>query len=500
MNRSKKGALNVSSQLVLQLVTAICGFIIPKLMLENFGSELNGMIASITQFLGIMALLESGFGIVAKTAFYKPLATGDKPGISGIFNATESFFRRIAFIFLGYCVALAFVFPLINESGFDYWFTLTLVLIVGISSFMQYYFGVSYTVLLNADQRGFFSAFLQTCTIILNAALVALLIGLGADIHTVKLVSAFVFILKPIILNVYGRRRYRVDKSVPRDEASLAQRWDNLGQSIALYVHTKTSYIFITLFSTFKEVSVYSVYSLITTSLSSVISSISTGFVSGLGNIYANKEKENFKRVFNLYVFVNGFVTFLFYTIAIITMIPFITIYTAKMTDADYIRPLFGVMLIAAEVIYCIRLPYYYVITNAGHFKEMKRGAYVEAGMNIVLSLCLINFLGILGLAIATTIAMAVRTVEIIIYCSKNITEASPLEAFGRVAVNLCAMLISVLICHFIPFVPNGFIEWILLACVVGVISLAVMTALNFIFYKNDFCFFLKKLKSLARK
>ena len=500
MNRSKKGALSISAQLVLQLVTAICGFIIPKLMLESFGSELNGMVSSITQFIGIMALLESGFGAVAKAAFYKPLAAGDGVGISGVFNATESFFRRVAFIFLGYCVLLSFVFPFINASGFDYWFTLLLVLILGISSFAQYYFGISYTVLFNADQRGFFSAFLQAGTIVLNAALVAILLWLGAGIHVVKLVSALVFIVRPFVLNVYGRKKYRIDRSIPKDEKSLSQKWDNLGQSIALYVHTKTDYVVLTFFSSFKEVSVYSVYSLVTTSLSAVISSISTGFVSGLGNIYANKEKENFKRVFNLYVFVNGFIAFLFYTIALITIIPFVSVYTANLTDVNYIRPLFAVVLIAAELVYCIRLPYYYMITNAGHFKQIKKGAYVEAGINIVLSVILVNFIGILGLAIGTLAAMLFRTVEIILYCSKNITEQSPIKAILRVLLNTCGMLISVFVCRFIPIETDGFISWIFLAAVVGVVSLLIMLALNFIFYKEDMKFMLKKVKSVFRR
>ena len=88
----------MSSQLLVQLVTAICGFIVPKLILERFGSELNGMVTSISQFLGIIALMESGFGGVAKTAFYKPLAAGDHRGISGVFNATEAFFHKVAFV------------------------------------------------------------------------------------------------------------------------------------------------------------------------------------------------------------------------------------------------------------------------------------------------------------------------------------------------------------------------------------------------------------------
>lgn len=500
MNRSKKGMLNMTSQLTLQFVTAMCGFIIPKLILESFGSELNGVVTSISQFLGIMALLESGFGGVAKSAFFKPLASKDHTGVSGVYNATESFFRKIAVIFLIYCVALSFLFPLFQESSLGYWFILALVLILGVNSFVQYYFGISYTVLYNADQRGYFATLWQILTVIFNALLIVILLRWGANIHIVKLVSAGVFIIKPIVLNICGRRRYRIDRAIPPDKQSVAQKWDNLGQSVAQYVHTKTSYVFITFFLTFTEVSVYSVYSLITTSLSAMISGISTGFVSGLGNMYAGGEKENFQKVFSLYAFVNTLVTFAFYTIALAIMLPFVKVYTANITDVDYIRPLFGTVLVVSELLYCIRLPYYYMITNAGHFKQIKRGAYIEAGINIVLSLCLVYPLGLTGLAVATGVAMAYRTVGIILYCSKNIIRQSPFIAFKRFFVNAVGAIIILIICSCVLFEVNTFIEWILLAILVAVLGAIIIGVVNLIFFKKDFKLLLQKIKSVLRR
>ncbi len=500
MNRSKKGLLNTSSHLLDQAVTAVCGFIVPKLLLESFGSELNGLVSSITHFLGIIALMESGFGSVAKTAFYKPLAAGDKKGVSGIYNATESFFRKIALIFLGYCAILSFVFPLIRESSFDYFFTATLVLILGIKSFMQYYFGISYTLLFNADQCGYVSGFLQVLSIILNAVLTVILLKLGAGIHMVKLVSAGVFIIKPFVMNIYGRKKYETDRKIPKDEKSLSQKWDNLGQSIALYVHTKTDSVLITLFLSFSEVSVYSVYSLVTTSLSAIITAVSSGFVSGLGNIYAKNEKETFDKVFSLYEFVNTTVSFLFYTIAFILIIPFVKIYTANITDINYIRPLFGSVIIVSELLYCLRLPYYYMITNARHFKQIKKGAYIEAGLNIILSLILINFFGITGLAIGTGAAMLFRTSQIAFYCSRNIIKRSPLMIVKRLAVNLFAAGSTIMLSKLIVFEISNFIDLFIYAIIIGIIALTVIYAVNFIFFKEDFKVMFSKIKNVIRR
>ncbi len=487
------------SHLLNQIITAVCGFIVPKLFLESFGSEVNGIISSITQFLGVIALLESGFGSVAKTAFYKPLALGNKEKISGVFNATESFFRKIALLFAGYCVLLSFIFPLIKESSFDYWFVFALVLILGANSFMQYYFGISYTILMNADQISYISGFLQVIIIILNAIVTVILINIGASVHIVKLVSACVFILKPILMNIYGRKKYQLNFRVPKDKSSLSQKWDNFGQSIAFYVHTKTDAILLTVFVNFSEVSVYSVYSLVTTSLSTIITSISSGFVSALGNMYTNDEKGTFDVTFSLYEFVNTFVTFLFYTIAFIVIIPFVKVYTINVTDVDYIRPLFACIIIISELLYCLRLPYYYVIINARHFKQIKKGAYVEAGLNILVSLVLINLFGIVGVVIGTSVAMLYRTIQLVIYCSNNIIKRTPLIVAKRFAVNFVGALCSVLVSKLFVISINDFFELFIYACIIGLISLIILSFMNIIFFKDDFNMVFKRFKNVFK-
>lgn len=500
MNRSKKAALNLLSQLILQLTTAVCGFIVPKLILESFGSDLNGLTTSISQFLGIISLMESGFGAVAKSAFYKSIAKKDNASVSGVYNATESFFRKIAVVFLGYCAVLSLAFPFFREAEYGYFFVMSLVIIIGMGSFVQYYFGMSYTILLNADQKGYISTFLQIVSIVLNALLTLLLLKCGATIHIVKLVSAAVLFIRPVALNLYCRKKYAIDRKVPQDLKSVSQKWDNFGQSIALYVHTKTSYLIITFFLGFSAVSVYSVYSLVTTSLSAVITGISTGFVAGLGNIYANHEENNFRRVFGLYEFVNHFTSFVFYTIALITLVPFVRVYTASLADKEaYILPVFGAILALGELIYCIRLPYYYMITNAGHFKQISKSAYIEAGMNIAVSLLLVFPLGLTGLAIGAGLAMTYRTFFLIRYCTKNITKMPLSVPAKRLSIFSLTAVLAVAIGSVIKYTPDNFASWLIFACAVGLAVLFLFGLVSLVFFRDDIKTFLEKIKNVVK-
>lgn len=118
-SRSKKAFRNTMCQLLLEAITAICGLILPRLILSYFGSTYNGIVQSISQFISCIALLKSGIGSVTRAALYKPLSKNDSIGISEIINATEQFMRRIAVIFGIFVVAFACVYPLIVSEDFS---------------------------------------------------------------------------------------------------------------------------------------------------------------------------------------------------------------------------------------------------------------------------------------------------------------------------------------------------------------------------------------------
>ena len=73
----KKLVINTTTSVLLQITTVICGFILPRLMLEYYGSEVNGLVQSIAQFLYVISFLELGVGQVIQSNLYKPLSTGD---------------------------------------------------------------------------------------------------------------------------------------------------------------------------------------------------------------------------------------------------------------------------------------------------------------------------------------------------------------------------------------------------------------------------------------
>lgn len=186
----KKAIINIIFSLLLQLVTIVSGFIVPRMIIETFGSETNGLLNSITSFIAYITLLQSGVGGVIRAALYKPLALKNHHDLCVILKTTERFFKKIAYITVLYIGILSLLFPYIITKNFDFLYTFSLVIIVGISTAAQYFFGITYQMLLEADQKSYVYSLVQIITIIFNTISSIVLINLNYSIQFVKFISS----------------------------------------------------------------------------------------------------------------------------------------------------------------------------------------------------------------------------------------------------------------------------------------------------------------------
>ena len=153
LERNTRLAKNTVSALVFQIVTVICGFVLPKAILSYYGSEVNGLVNSIAQFLQVIAFLELGVGAVVQSALYKPLAVRNEEQISKIMVSGNSFFKKIAYALTVYVILLVIIYPRLVDNKFGYVYDITLIISMSISYFAQYYFGLIDSLLISADQR-----------------------------------------------------------------------------------------------------------------------------------------------------------------------------------------------------------------------------------------------------------------------------------------------------------------------------------------------------------
>lgn len=472
--RRKKIYFSAAVGFLEELTAIICGFILPRMILTYFGSVYNGVVASVTQFIGCIALLKSGIGMATKAALYDPLYRNDVEKISGIMSATMRFLRKISGIFLVCILFFAGIYPFCIKENFGWSFTASLVLIISLGTFFQYYFGLGNQLLLVADQRYYVVSLVAIVNTIVCTLVSVFCMKMGMSIHGVKLFGSIIYCSTPIFLNLYVGKKYRIDRGAAPDWESISNRWDAFGMQVAMFVNNNTDIIIASLFLTMKEVSVYTVYYLVFNGIKKIIVRVTTGVEAALGNLKAEKNIDRLKNNFRMFEFVLNFLCAITFSCLTILIIPFVRIYTKGISDANYIRYWFAFVACAAELAYCLRLSYTYMVQVIGAFNETKRFSYIEAAINIISSLFLVNIFGLVGIVLGTLLAMIYRTYVFarFVYCD---VLKIRLALFGKriFITSACILLNSFVGVSIVMRLDVAtYLQWLLIAICVAFASL----------------------------
>lgn len=492
MNNKKKVTLiNIISNIVLQIANIFSWFIIPKIILSYFGSNVNGLVSSITQFLSYITLIEGGITSVVMANLYKPLVNNDTEKISAIVKTSKQFYRKIGFIFVVYCIALAIIYPIIFNTGFDYFYVFSLVIVLSINLLIQYMYSLAFKNLLNADKKGYVVSFVQTLILILGIMLSYVSVIIYPSIHILKLITGLLFILQPIVYNKYIKKHYDISYDVKEDKNLLEERWNGFAINIAAFIHNCTDIAILTIFTDLATVSIYSVYSIVTSGLISIFNAVSNAIVPTIGHAYANGNIEELNKKMDLYEFITFNSVFYMFTIAGLLITPFVMIYTSGIKDADYNQFIFGILLVLAEALYLIKFPHLNLAYSANKFKNLTIPAFIEAGINIIVSLILVNKLGLIGVVIGTICAMAYRMVYQVYFSTKLINTRPQKIFYKKLFIYTIFTLIGIAICYFIiPLTEFKIISWIKNAILYTVLF-------GIIYFIADKIFFKKELKYL---
>ena len=408
--------------------------------------------------------------------------------VSNILFEIKKFFRSIGYIFGAYVIVIAIFYNKISDiQALDWISTFFLVVVISLSTFAQYFIGISYNTLLYASQRSYITNAINIITVALNAILVLILCKYGCNVIIVKLVSSCVFVLRPIGSYIYVRKTFNLYKVSNKHTKALEQKWTGLGQHLAYFLHTNTDVVVLTVFGNLTMVAVYSVYHMVVSSIENFVSSCLSGMESLCGELIAKDEIEKVNSIFSYYqTFISVIITTLF-SCTICLILSFVKLYTAKVHDADYYAPWFAMILIVAAITYCVRAPYHSVVIAAGHFQQTKYAAYGEAVINMLLSIVLVYKLGLIGVAIGTVVATLFRLVFYVIYISNNVLKRSIWLFIRREVVNLIIITISSLLglqlLHLIDI--NNYFNWAVGGIIVSFETICITLLVNWLFYKK---------------
>ena len=497
MNRKKKTTINVITSFFHQIVLFVCGLITPRLILRAFGSSYNGVISSATQLLSMVSFLTLGVAGALRSELYHSLAANDYEETSRTMKAANNYMRKVGLAVIVYAVILMIIFPYISTSDLSNVECAVIIGIISIDTFALYFFGTANYSLLVADQKVYIKSLVAAGVTVLNTIAVALVIRGGGNIFAVKGTSALVYAITPISIAIYVKNHYRLDtKCEPRKDA-LKKKNDAAIHSVANIVHDNTDTLILTLFMDIKFVSVYTIYYAIVGKIKTLIKETGTGIEAALGNMWAKNERETLAKTFRTYEFgMSSFVVLVFSCIGVL-LVPFIELYTAKVTDINYLRPDFALIITAAEAVFCIRQPYRSLVHVTGFFKETKNAAIIEAVLNLTVSISLVKFLGLNGVAVGTLIANLYRTLSYSRFVSSQILRRDYGQVIKRILWTAVGMGISIAVASVtLNVVPvSGWIGWIIKGIIAFGISSVVVLMMAFLFYRRDLAALIRYIK-----
>ncbi len=503
MNRTKKFLYNSLSTALLQIITMLAGFITPRIMLDVYGSEVNGLISTITQFIAYFNLVEAGLSGAAIYSLYKPLADNDHKGINAILSASRRFYNQAGYIFVSLTIGMALLYPVYIQSDVINPLRIGLfVLILGVNGSLEFFTLSKYRVLLSADQKTYVVSLASIANIILNTVIIVVLGSRGIDVVVLRLVALFSIFLRSFILVIYCKKKYKyIDYSETPNVRALDKRWDALYLQILGTIHTGAPVVIITLIiKELKVVSVYSIFNMIIQGVNGILGIFISGLAASFGDLISRGELKTLQKAYKEFEFMYYILITIVYSISFITIMPFVNIYTSGINDINYNVPIVGFLFVLNGLLYNIKTPQGMLVISAGMYKETKVQTTIQGLISVILGIILAPIFGMLGVLIGSIISNLYRDIDLMFFIPRNVTKIRVSSTFRR----MLRILLSVILC-FIPFVfikyqPDSLPVWAIYTCIVGVYVMVIVVIVNYIFDKEEMLNVINRIKNMIKK
>lgn len=474
MNDGKKIKYNLIVGIASQVIALVLGIVIPKLILTNYGSEINGLLSSITNIYSYIAIVEAGVAAATCQALYKPIVEKKRNDINAILSATNKYYHKTGLIYLGLILLFSLLFPAFITTNIPYFTVLLLILFNGLGNVVNYFFHGKYLILLKADGKNFVRTGFETVANVFKQVSKIILISLGFNVIFVQLVAMLVSFVQMIYITLYIKKHYSwLDLSVKPNNASISQSKNVLIHEINYLITANIDTVVLTFFTNLKIVSVYSMYNLLFGMINRILLSVRDALEFKIAHIF-HKNREEFLKLFRTFEALYISFTFAVFSVAYYFVIPFLKLYTKGVTDIDYINRNLPLLFVMVNLFSTIRYPLEAMIHISGHFKKTQNSAILESAINLVSTLVLVNIWGIEGALIGTIISSIYRALYLNIYVNKKIIVTGIKDTSFCWIINFVLFALTCVISKYVVINLNSYKD-IFIYCVPYAICVCVL-------------------------
>ncbi len=502
--RSLSALKNVIMSLLYEVMLILFGLVVPRLIIETYGSEVNGLTSTVTHVLSILNLLQAGAVGASIFQMYKPVADKDYLQVSRVIDSSKRYFRKIGLIFL----LLVFVItPFMSagvESEIALWEKAFAFILLGLNGSFYFFFTSWFDILFSSHQKRFVISAAGIAERLFYYAMIFGIIFLKLHFVWMYVATLLGTVLKILILYAIYRKEFKpLLVPVEKDNSFKIQ---NKGYLLCNQIATQgvdaMPSVMITSIAGLSSASVYAVYNLVQNMIKMVVRTVQLSISEIFGNLVVSEKEERVKSVYNLMEFAFFVLASVLCSCASFLFMPFIFLYTdGNGLDVNYLYPILAVLIVAYDVFYCMYMPTYTLTNVHGLFKE----TYLQAIISAVISVILAVFLGSVywPLVMAGPVFYYVSSlIYRMIVAKKKVAWLKIGSFLRRMAVVVMMVAASVLLSTLVY--GNGYsgswVSWILQAVVCGVGTVLILLVYVLLFERKEFVALFGYAKNLLLK
>jgi len=500
-DRIHKSILNAKVNLIFYFLSLFLAFFSRKIFLDCLGADFIGLTGTLNNILGYLNLAELGISGSIGYFLYKPLQQNNRTEITELLSVFGYLYNWIGCIILTAGIVISFFFPLIFGSsnlglGIVYFSFFSILGSALIGYFINYR-----QILLSADQKNYLVALYFQ-----SAGLIKTIIQIVLAYHFKNL---YLWVFIEFVFGLIGCAvlNWKINKEYPWLKTDKSQGKNLLKKHYQIIVYTKQIFIhkikdfllyksdelFIFLFVSLKMVAFYGNYTIITTKIGLLFSSVLGSMEASVGNLIAEGNKANIIKVFweltTLRHFVAGILCFtIFHFIE-----PFICLWLGK----EYILS-HDILILLVLTIYIGTSRGSVDMFNATHglFADTW-SAWVELIMNIVITIIGGYLWGIAGILLSKVITTSLIGLlwkpYYLFHSGLHLSYSTYWKGACR---NYMVSIISFTTAHILLGIfdisPNGYLQLVYLGVIGILIYLAINLTLIYLFCKGAKDFYLR--------
>ena len=407
--------MNARVGFIFYFVSIFLAFFSRRIFLECLGDEFIGLSGTLYSILNFLNISEIGIGTCIAYFLYKPIEEQNHAKICEIVSLFGYLYRIVGTVILTGAAIVSLFFPLIFA---DKGVSLSLVYFAFyafLGSHLIAYFINYRQILLDSDQKTYkISIWTQTG----GAVTTIIQIALAYYTHNPFLWAAVQFLFSVFtcwVLNWVIRREYpwlKTDKSRGRD--ILKKYPEILVKAKQIFIHrlknfflSKSDEILIFAFESLQMVAFYGNYTMIVGKLTALFNSVLVGMNASIGNLVAEGNKWNIRKVFWEYATFRYWTTGMF----IIGLTFLINPVISWWLGPQYILADHIVLLILLNMYIMLTRPSVDLFINAYGLYDDVWAAYAEGIINVGVTIVFGYLYGLVGILLGKTVSMLLLVV-----------------------------------------------------------------------------------------